>query len=283
MPRLATPKGYYTATEVKRILNISDAMIRSYAQKGKIRYVQPPGRKHGFYLKEDVDNLSNELNAFLNIQNEHTISTFGQAKKEDLAEIEKIAMSLFAPNSDDSNTTNSNNWRDITFSKNQSSQHVLKDVNSNIVGYLSTIPFNANTNKIEKLLSVDLISEVNIEENDIETFDRGKHIILYIGAIGVDNDLDEAKRHHYGARLLTGFSSFIVSLGERGVIIEKMAALGATNAGRKILQSYGFHEIPPLAEGKRAFMLEIEKSGSPVILRYKQALKESGTPDPKAV
>src|SRR5256885_17118053 len=101
MPRLETPKGYYTATQVKKILNISDAMIRSYAQKGKIRYALPPGRKHGFYLKEDVDKLSNELHAFLSTESEHTISTFEKAKKEDLIEVEKIAMSLFAPNSQD--------------------------------------------------------------------------------------------------------------------------------------------------------------------------------------
>ncbi|GCF11943.1 hypothetical protein [Dictyobacter arantiisoli] len=72
MPRYQPPKGYYTSTQVKAILNISGAMIANYVEKGKIRHVVPPGRKHGFSLKKDVDALTRELDAFFKLEEEYT-------------------------------------------------------------------------------------------------------------------------------------------------------------------------------------------------------------------
>jgi hypothetical protein len=73
------PKEYDTATQVKEILNISGAMIANYVEKGRIKHVVPPGRKHGFYLKADVDRLANELQAFFDSEEETEETTFTTA------------------------------------------------------------------------------------------------------------------------------------------------------------------------------------------------------------
>jgi uncharacterized protein involved in propanediol utilization len=88
--------------------------------------------------------------------------------------------------------------------------------------------------------------------------------------------VEQNKKHYYGAKLISGIANKIVELGAKGVIIDKMVAVGATHNGRRILQYYGFNEIPPLKEGIRAYTIDIQNSGSPVGLMYKQALKESG-------
>lgn len=51
------PYGYITGTEASRRLNVSNSMINHYARQGLIGYLLPPGRKHGFYLEKDVDDL----------------------------------------------------------------------------------------------------------------------------------------------------------------------------------------------------------------------------------
>src|SRR5215472_14944420 len=94
MPRIQTPKGYYTSTEAQKVLNLSGAMLRIHVQKGRIQYLLPEGRKHGFYLKKDVDRIANEINAFLDIE-EKEETKFLVANKDDLPEIVRISDLLF--------------------------------------------------------------------------------------------------------------------------------------------------------------------------------------------
>src|ERR1700687_166034 len=77
------PEGYYTAsTTRKKLGNISDGMLRSYIQRGLIRRNIPPGRKQGFYKREDVDKLARTLDDFL-INTNKPDTEFQQATIED--------------------------------------------------------------------------------------------------------------------------------------------------------------------------------------------------------
>lgn len=273
MPRRQPPKGYYRATEVEEMLNISSAMIRIYVQKGMIKYFVPEGMKQGYYLKSDVDKLANKLNAFLNIEEDEESTELKVATEEELKEIISIGRSLFvAPIRGENRTTNPN-WRIQAQEKNPESQYVLKH-NNEVVGYASTLPLKADTDKIEKLLSVELISEANITSDDIETYEANKHVILYIGAIGIKPGIEKNRRKSYGASLTMKLITKIIGLGKRGIIIDKIVAIGATYSGTRLLQAFGFNEIPTLRKGQREFILEPEKSGAPIALQYKQALQE---------
>lgn len=282
MPRMKPPKGYYTITEASRILGISNAMVRSYVQKNKIHYFLPEGREHGFYLKRDVDKLANELNAYINLEDEEDVEydengekitcKFMVASKEDLPEIMKIGRALFSPNRDGIYVPRPD-WRTPIFEKNPETQYALK-YNNKVIGYATLLPFKQDTDKIEKLFTADLISDANITPDDIEMFEPGKHVHLYIGAIGIKPDLDKNKRKQYGARLVGELIDTIANLGKRGVIVETISAQGATHAGIKLLLGFGLHEIPPRIPGRRIFTMNIEESGSPVSMQYKEALAE---------
>ena len=272
MPRMQPPKGYYTLTDTRKILNVSNAMVREYVKKGKIYYLLPEGREHGFYSKKDVDKLHNELNAILAFNDEEEETELKIASKDDLKGIAKVANKVFSTeiNSDPPIPE----WRYMLLENNPEAQYVLKRENT-ILGFATILPFKTDTNKIEILLASETVSDANISKNDIEKFEKCKRVRLYIGAIGIDPDLDKTKKKYYGAKLTIGLINKLVDLGRRGIIIEDITALGATHMGIRLLQTFGLHEIPAKKPGNRAFTMNIKESGSHVSMQYKQALKES--------
>ena len=272
MPRMRPPKGYYTMTEAKNILDVSDAMERRYAKKGKIRYLVPEGREQGFYNKQDVDKLSIAINAFIALEDEEERTTFAKANKDDLLGIVKLANSLFS--SDKNSNPVVPEWRYMLMEENPETQFVLK-LADKVIGFTSILPFKTDTDKWEKMLTLDRVADVGITKGDIESFKPGKHIHLYIAGIGVDKSIEKQKRNHYGAKLVSNLASTIIDLGRRGTIIENITAAGATPIGIRLLLTFGLHEIPPKVPGKRIFTMNMQESGSPLSLKYKQALKES--------
>ncbi len=275
MPRIQTPKGYYTSTEAQKVLNLSGAMLRIHVQKGRIQYFLPEGRKHGFYLKKDVDRLANEINAFLDIEIKEEVR-FMPANKEDLPEMVRISDLLFLDNRTQATTVNSAvpEWRYALLKRNSETQFILK-VGNRIIGVATILPFKANSNKIEEIFSSESVEDANITESDIETFNTGDQIDIFILNIGLNPDLeaDKKTKKYYGASLINKLTDKIVELGSRGVIVKRLTAAGATHMGIRILQSSGFHEIPAIPPTKRAFAMDIQESGSHMSMQYKQALE----------
>jgi hypothetical protein len=271
MPRIRPPEGYYTATETKKILNVSDAMVRIHVQKGRIKYFLPPGRKHGFYRKKDVDKLANDLHIFLNLDEAPT-SKFATAGEEDLPAIIEITKALFGSGNDDSQVTPLEQ-RIAWMKKNPDIFSVLKR-EEEVIGFTYILPFKQGTDKIAQLLRSNFAGEVDITLDDIEAFQPGKQIDLYIVAIGIKPSIKYPHRRIYASRLLSHFMDGIIELGRKGVLIETITAIGFSPEGRRLLQSTGFSEIPPPVPGKRAFRIVREESGAPLILQYKQALEQ---------
>jgi len=276
MPRIQTPKGYYTSTEAQRVLNLSGAMLRIHVKKGRIQYLLPEGRKHGFYLKKDVDRIANEINAFLDIE-EREETRFLSASKDDLSEIVRISNSLFLDETSQDKINNTvPNWRYEALEKNPETQFVLK-TEKRVIGIATILPFKANSNRIKEIFSSESVEDANITKDDIETFHTGNRVDLFILNIGIDPTLDIEKkvRRYYGAKLINKLTEKVVELGSRGVVIEKIMAAGATHMGVRILQSSGFHEIPAIPPTKRAFAMDMQESGSHMSMQYKQALEGS--------
>jgi hypothetical protein len=278
MPRYQPPKEYYTATQVKEILNISGAMIANYVEKGKIKHIVPTGRKHGYYLKKDVDKLSNELNAFFNLEEEADKTVFTTATKTDIPECIKLNKDLFGKNSkiDEKNLTSK--WQEW-IQKNPEVVYILKN-SKEVLGIITIIPVKPNSKKFEEVLSADtsiLLGDVNISSEDIEEYKEGNHVQLYIAEIGVKPSLEKFLRRKYGARIISKAIDTIVSLGSRRVIIEDITSVGETKSGIKILQHLGFCEIDFHRTDTRLFKLDIMKSVAPVALSYRKAIEEATT------
>jgi hypothetical protein len=274
MPRVQPPEGYITATEAKYILNVSDSMVRVHAQKGRIRYVVPRGRKQGFYLKKDVEKLARDLNIFLNIDAEVEASQFSPASVEDLPEIMEISKQLFGSGDRDDRVTPLEDRKALLL-KNPDVFYILKR-EEQVIGFTYILPFKPESDKIQKLLRASLAGEVDITPDDIVEFKVGQHTQIYLVAIGMKPSIHISKRRIYASRLISNFMHVIIDLGRQGVVIETMTAMGYSKEGRRLLREFGFSEVPPLVPGKRVFTLKLKESGAPLILQYKQALAESG-------
>jgi MerR HTH family regulatory protein len=290
MPRMQSPAGYIRSKEVQEILNVSPAMIREYVTKGKIKHLVPRGRTHGFYLESDVRKLANELDVFLNLEEEAATSSFRIATPADIPAYIALNRELFTDsdhqfiyNEDD--TALSKKWVSWT-EKNPEIVYVLKR-DEEIVGTATILPIKPKSwEKFEKVLLGDisiLLGDIDISTEDIEEYKPGKHVRLYLAEIGIKPSIHNDLRRKYGAKLIAKFMDTIVDLGKRGVIIENITAVGATKSGVKLLQHFGLCEVMPPRPDTRLFTLNIKESGSPLILQYKQALQKSGILKPKRV
>ncbi|GER87588.1 hypothetical protein KDW_17500 [Dictyobacter vulcani] len=276
MPRIETPKGYYTATEVKKILNISDAMVRAHVQKGRIKYLLPPGRKQGFYLQKDVDKLSNELDAFLNLEEEVESTEFVSATEADIPGCVKLNRELFTVSVDTDNDTLVRKWT-AWLQKNPDIIQILKR-NNEVVGIVTMLPFKPKSEKFNNILTGDvsiLLGDIDILPDDIEAYTPGNHILLYIAEIGVKPSLSKDLRRKYGAKIISNFMDSIVNLGRNGVIIEKIVSVGESKSGVRLLQHFGFSEIIFSRSDTRVFELDPKKSGAPIMNAYREMLKQS--------
>jgi len=270
MPQTKPYKDYYTASEVKGKLGITDGMLYNYVRYGHLERVIPPGRKQGVYPKKGVDNLANKLNAFLAIDSEEGEEiVFSTATKDDMLEISNMGRMVFVPTAPRVSTPAK--WSLDALDKNPEISFTLKR-DSELLGYVNTVPFTANNEKVYKCLTVDFLSDVNITPDDIETYKAGKHIHLYIMAVCINPNLKKSERRKYGATLITRFITKIKELGARGVIIEKITARGDTPSGVRLLQAFGFTEVQSRKPGTRAFLIEMDNSYGDVSIQYKEAL-----------
>lgn len=276
MPRYQPPKDYYTSTQVKKILNISGAMIANYVGKGQIKHIIPPGRKQGYYLKKDVDKLATELNTFFNLEEETETTDFTIATMEDLYACITLNRELFTTKSNESDETIFKKWA-AWLKKNPEIVYVLKRDNE-VIGIATMLPFKPHSQKFNEILRGDtsiLLGNVNISTRDIEEYKPGNHIQLYIAEIGIKPSLGKDLRRKYGAKLISKLIDVVVGLGKRGVVIEDIVAVGATKSGVRLLQHFGFTEVIFSRPDTRLFTIDMKESGAPITNAYRETLEEA--------
>lgn len=275
MPRMKPPKGYYTLTEAEGKLNISSSMIRKYVDKGKIHYLLPEGRKHGFYLKSDVDKLANELEISFDLEEKVKTIKFTVATEADIPACIALNRELFTVSNSASDEVLTEKWTKW-MQKNPEIVHVLKR-DDEVIGITTVLPTKPGSKKFDEALRGDisfLLGDVNISPEDIEEYKAGSHIRLYVAEIGVRPSLARSLKSKSGARLISQFMEMIIDLGKRGVILENILAVGATRSGVKLLQYFGFSEVIFPRPDTRLFTINIKESGAPLIDAYREALAE---------
>lgn len=275
MPRMKPPKGYYTLTEARKKLNLSSAMIRKHVEKGKIHYLLPEGREHGFYFKSDVDRLATELETFFNLEDEVEETTvFAHATAADIPGCVALNRELFTVKDHEDNKTISEKWTKW-ITKNPEVVSILKR-GDEVIGIITMLPFKPDSEKFNDVIKGDtsiLLGNVDISTEDIEEYVTGNHVQLYIAEIGIKQSLDRNLKRKCGARLIARFIETIVDLGRRGIVIERVTSVGATKSGVRLLQHFGFSEVIFSRPDTRFFVLDMEESGATVAREYRDAFK----------
>lgn len=264
MTRGKPPTGYYTATISKhRLGDISDGKFRMFVEEGKIVRFVPPGSKQGFYTKQSVDDLAKELDGFPGRGEKG--ASFHLAKPDDMPDLVNLLIEIFGGR-------NTSEKRLKWMERNPEIAFYIRS-KGQMVGTVWPIPMTEE--KINFILNDQTPGCTrSIQPEDILPYVPGEPVSIYIASMGVKPGHSKNAMRARGSSLLRGMFKFLIDLGHRGIVINRIIGRTTTRDGVNILQHAGFFEVPS-STGSRNFVLDIEKSGAPHIMAYKRALKES--------
>jgi hypothetical protein len=262
-------RNYYTAKEACDLLGMTYSALRNQVNAGNLDSFTPLGRRQMVYYKDQVDRLARQLQSFLATRDTET-SIFERATKEDIPACVAISQATFGA-SNSTPTAIRLSWMD----KNSELFYVVR-ADDQVVGYASIVPL-----PMEKILKILREEEEprDITPDDIEEFEPGKPVDLYIMATVIKPELSKTEKRIYGAKLVNGLMETLIALGGRGVIIHTLIGRSRMPDGIRILRRLGFAEPKDFEEtvaktGKRIFVIEVEQSAIPLVQQYRQALAE---------
>ncbi len=154
--------------------------------------------------------------------------------------------------------------------KNPDTYYLLKRGNKGI-GYFSIMPLKKGN--LENVLGQTL--PVKISPNQIEKFEKGKQLDLYLTAIGVIDGFTTEEKHEIWIINDQEVNKFNFRSRRKGIKIETIAARSNMPDGIRLMRHAGFTEIPPLTPERRTFIIDIKSSGIPFVLKYKKYLEKS--------
>lgn len=272
MPKRATaPKGFYTASDVMRILGIGNSTLYHYVSIGKIKKVTPPDRKEGYYIKSDVDKMARAKELFL-LQYSSDSSVFRKAEEKDIRAIHDLSISIFG-------TTVAPTYesRLAPFLKNPDIYYVVEQ-DDIIVGYLGIVPIKEEvvtrimgTTDEARLHLLTSMTEIVTPEN-ILPFEPGKTDNIYLIAV-VKQGLSRSK--YYGMKLISGGFEVLKSYVPQGVIAKRLYSVSRTPDGINLCRDMGFKETAIPGNPVKRFELDIETTNSHFLQEYKQLIRET--------
>jgi hypothetical protein len=255
---------YYSAKKAEDILNMTYSGLRYQVTLGNIKAEVPKGRRQAYYKAVDVEQTARDLQSF-SLQKKNKPTQFVRVKTiEEIVECMEISNALFGAERSDVNK----HMRIL--GKNPETYYMIKDEDQ-AIGYTAIWPVKPG--KLNDLLAQTI--PVKISPEDIETFEKGKSIDLYINVIGIKPGFTKDEKRAYGARLVSGLIGVIVNLGKRGISIGTIGARSAMPDGIRLMKGIGFMEIEPLTPERRTFIIDVKQSGSPLAMEYKKALEEA--------
>ena len=269
MPQRKAYQDYYTASETKKILGVTDGMLYNYVRNGHLERITPPGRKQGVYKKEEVHKFALELHAFLSSGEKHRRITFTTVTRDEIEDTLKATEDIFKWRPDKAIRTS---W----IAKNPDISYQLC-LDGSVVGVASILPLSLE--RIEKILNGEVSSE-RTQSDEIENYERGELYHLYIMGVGVIFAFNKWEKRLYGSKLVRGIGEAIIDLGKRGIEIATISARSHTVDGVRILRHMGFKQIPSVTKDVN-FRINISESDIPVVKQYREAFLKA-TSQPRA-
>jgi hypothetical protein len=257
---------YYTAQKSEEVLQMTYSGLRYQVLIGNIKSEIPKGRRQSYYKAQDVEQVAKDLQAFSLHRTKKPTKFERITKRSEIESIGEISQNVLSPiEKETANKTIDNRMKIIK--RNPETYYMLKNENQ-VVGYTAMWPIKLG--KINSLLAQTL--PVEVPPDDIETFEDGKAIDIYINAMHVNPIFKREEKRFYGARLISGLAGVIENLGERGILIGTIAARSNMPEGIRLMKGAGFAEIESLTPERRTFIINIKESGSPFVMKYKEKL-----------
>ena len=265
--RKTAPAGFLTAKEARERIGIPQSSFYNLVRKGVLNGVLLPGRRESIYSELEIDKYTRSILMHLMICRKKLSTSFVRVtSREEMGKCLDISQELFGVG------------REILdecmemIEKNDRICYALKTDDQTFIGYTGITPLKPG--KLEGVLAQTLPVRVSIE--DMEVFESGKRLDIFIGVMAVKPSVTSAEKHMYGARLIAGLAGTIIDLGRDGIIIDNIAARSGTPDGIRLMRHIGFTEIERATPERRTFIVRVKESGLPFIEQYKAALAEQG-------
>jgi hypothetical protein len=255
-------ENYYTGREVQRILGITEPRLRTLVANKTLKKVTPPGYKTGRYLKKEVDTFAQKWEAFL-LAKDLPKTTFMLARPEDMEDEQELAERSVGPG------LSAEARRRLLTANPESDYHVRYD--DKLVAVLNLTPLKHETMMalIENKIGWD-----DIQAEDVERYEPGKPIEVFITVIASDPDVDEKTRMGYMLHLLRGAGRELQKLGQRGVIITKVYGRSQSPTGIAAALHMGMEEYGRRRGKIISFVLDTETNPSFLAEMYREGLAE---------
>lgn len=157
--------------------------------------------------------------------------------------------------------------------KNPETFFVLRNSANKVVGYIALLPLKKDT--MDRFVKGEIGMD-DIPPNDVELFEPGRPVHLYVIALCVDPVYKAAVKGEYGARIVRGLFAFLLELAQRGVEIETITARNDKDKpdGRRLLQKLGIPQLRSPVPNKYLFSVRVADSGYPMLVKYSDVLAE---------
>jgi len=273
------PEGYITAKQAKKKLGgISDGKFRSYIQDGKIERLIPPGMKQGFYNRVDVEKLAKEIDSFWESSTKAQRTQFQMAVPEDIPAISAIDEKTFNVGKEDAEPKDAYlEWIEETYrrwmTKNPQVFFVLRNGANKVVGFVALLPIKKET--MDRFVRGE-IRMADIPTEDVELFEPGKPLHLYVIALCIDPSYKATTKEEYGAKMVRGLFVHLLELAQRGIEIATITARNEKDKpdGRRLLQKLGIPQLRSPVPDIALFSVTVADAGHPLLMKYSDTLAE---------
>lgn len=252
---------YYTAAEARKVLGIDESTFQYWGKDERITRTYLPGRKQPVYPKKEIDNLAHGIEATIIMDNARG-TEFRKATLDDIEEETQLAVTVFGKAS-------SMVPRRSFLEKNPSIDYHLYD-QGKLVSYITVLPLKTET--ITKFMQGQ-IRGWQIDPNDIEQYTPGKPIECLIMDMVTTPFVPPVKRSEYGRSIIVNILRELRELGEQGIEITKLHAIGGTPSGQRILKSAKFTEGEKVGTGRISFELDLMNADTRLLRDYREALE----------
>jgi ribosomal protein S18 acetylase RimI-like enzyme len=265
MPRKEPPPGFLHAKEAADMLQVTDAMLSKYVKQGRLNRYGPEERRHKFYKLSEVQAIIDADKAFFEAgdkPSKHLTSFFSLATTDDMPFIVDIDKRTFH---EDLTEETYLRW----MRKNPETFFVLRDETNKVIGFACLLPMKKET--MDRLVR-DEIGMDDISPDDVDLYEPGKPLHLYLIALCVDPAFKRVVKRTYGASLIRGLFAFFLSLAERGVEIETLTARSFKTDGIRLMRDMGIPQLRSPVAGKHLFSVHVAESGFYIFVDYSDLL-----------
>lgn len=242
---------FYTASEARAVLGLSEATFFNRVKAGQIPKVIPPGKRQGVYPKRSIDALAQAMRLLFE-SGEHIVfsrSNITEQEQEMNIGIRCFGSEYITPLPER-----------IAFQLKSEYTFWSLKVDGRVVGYVSLFRFPPEF--LDDLLTGRRI-EREITVREVLPFTRHEEFDIYVDVMAVDPSLPLHEQRLYAGIIASRLANKILDLKANGYLIRTVYTVTATKEGDTLVRKAGFRLMDgkSIAPGRIAYEFPLDEQG----------------------